>query len=231
MASHYVGNDHSAEMPVARVVPPLAPARSGEDGSALPAFIAQSVDTPWWQDAKVTTPALLGAVVVVALLLCIVVGTVNRANRRVCAVLRDNANALAALAVAKADQLSTSEAADLAAAVAAQMNRAYYEQLIAAVERELAGHGYRFGHDAFREATLPLDVLLEASKVFARAQIKYLYPLISDADVDKRVEEYQEDGYSEKFVRSIVEAMRGQGRFVETVPLASEQARSSMEHV
>jgi len=146
-------------------------------------------------------------------------------------VLRDNANALAALAVAKADQLSTSEAADLAAAVAAQMNRAYYEQLIAAVERELAGHGYRFGHDAFREATLPLDVLLEASKVFARAQIKYLYPLISDADVDKRVEEYQEDGYSEKFVRSIVEAMRGQGRFVETVPLASEQARSSMEHV
>ncbi|XEC85341.2 hypothetical protein AB8807_22030 (plasmid) [Xanthomonas campestris pv. olitorii] len=216
---------------MARVVPPLAPARSDEDGSALPAFIAQSVDTPWWQEAKVTTPALLGAVVVVALLLCVVVATVNRANRRVCAVLRDNANALAALAVAKADQLSTSEAADVAAAVAAQMNRAYYEQLIAAVEHALAGRGYRFGHDAFREATLPLYVVLEASRVFVRAQIKYLYPLIRDADLDKKIEEYQEDGYSEKFVRSIVEAMRGQGRFVEAVSLASEQARSSMESV
>lgn len=43
------------------------------------------------------------------------------------------------------------------------------------------------------------------------------------------VEAYQEAGYSEKFVRSIVEAMRG--RFVETVPLASERARSSMESV
>ncbi|KND57275.1 hypothetical protein BSCH_00317c [Candidatus Paraburkholderia schumanniana] len=101
-----------------------------------------------------------------------------------------------------------SESADVAAAVSAQMNGAYYEQLIAAVERALAGHGYKFGHDAAREVTLPLDVVLEASKVFAKTQIKYLYPLISNADLDEKIEAYQEDGYSEKFVRSIIEAMR-----------------------
>lgn len=230
MAKQYLGNDHAVEMPVERVVP-LAPARSDEDGPALPAFATQPVDTPWWQDAKMTTPVVLGAVVIVALLLCIVAVSVNRTSRRICAVLRDNANALAAIAIAKADQVSTSESADVAAVVATQVNRAYYEQLIAAVERALAGHGYRFGHDASREVTLPLDVVDEAAKVFARTQIKYLYPLISDADLDEKIEAYQEDGYSEKFVRSIIEAMRGEGRFVETVPLPSERVGLFTESV
>ncbi|WP_321959327.1 hypothetical protein [Burkholderia cenocepacia] len=236
MTSQFVAKEHLAKVTGNRVVTlepryPLEPPYSDDADSALPSFIGRPIDTPWWQEASVTAPMFLGAIVVVAVALCILIVSVSRANRRVSAMLRDTANTLATLAVAKADRVPVSDSAGVATAVSEQVAAAYYQELIAAVEHALSSHGYRFGHDALREVTLPIDVVLDVSKAFAKAQIKFLYPLISDTDLEKKVVVYREDGYSEKFVRSIVEAMRGQGRFVEMAPLAMERDGSFLEIV
>ncbi|MBN3780509.1 hypothetical protein G3O06_23630 [Burkholderia sp. Ac-20345] len=133
------------------------------------------------------------------------------------------ATASAAEAVSEASAMTYR--ADIAKAVGDRANAVYWEQLIAAVGRSMAGAGYVFGSKQDVEVTLPYSVLMSAADAFSRARTEFLCPYMSPDDIEKCVRWNREDGFSVKYVATIIDAMRDAGRYVQQLSEAEVLAR------
>ncbi|RQU83889.1 hypothetical protein [Burkholderia cenocepacia] len=107
---------------------------------------------------------------------------------------------------------------DIAKAVHEQVNVAFYRALIEAVEGAIASAGFKFGNERAAEVPLPYSVLLTAADALSKARTELLQPYISPDRLRGIAESDRDDGFSLKYVTSIIDAMRACGRYVQQGP-------------
>ncbi|WP_175771850.1 hypothetical protein [Burkholderia ambifaria] len=142
------------------------------------------------------------------------------------AITRAGDTALPADTASKIAPMPTS--GDIAKAVHEHANIAFYEALINAVENAIGAAGFTFGNDRSAEAPLPYSVLLKAADALSMARTEFMQPYTSPDALTKRVEWDREDGYSLKYVTTIIDAMRSSGRYVQL--LAEADCRVAVDN-
>lgn len=166
----------------------------------------------WWlTDVGI---AFLGIAAVDLLVIAIGATMVLLFARSLIAEFQKLTNSLSAI-LQHFEKQRTPARASLAASVHAHMNVAYYQELIAAVEHAMLRNGFKFGQETENEVSLPLDVVRDLCKEFTKAQTKHMHSV--DQDIEDRIKRDEETGYSEKYVRGIIAALREQGQFVERI--------------
>ncbi|WP_321874479.1 hypothetical protein [Burkholderia ubonensis] len=161
----------------------------------------------------------LGAVIVCAFLGCVIDMALSAIGARVIGKQSRSKHTVVNKAASHAElepqAPSLPSSADIAKAVHEHANIAYYQSLISAVEGAMLTAGFKFANKRTAEVQLPYSVLLKAADALSMARTEFMQPYIEPDRLNQRVEWDREDGYSLRFVTTIIDAMRSSGRYVQ----------------
>ncbi|KWN82984.1 hypothetical protein [Burkholderia stagnalis] len=157
---------------------------------------------------------IIGAIVVCVAITFVITWALDKLGK--CFFMAEAKNDIAdGAAVRPASKAAPAPAADVAKAVHEHANIAFYRSLISAVEGAILAAGFKFGDEPAAEVQLPYSVLLKAADELSMARTEFMQPYISPDRMRQRVELDRDDGYSLRFVTSIINAMRDTGRYVQ----------------
>jgi hypothetical protein len=102
-------------------------------------------------------------------------------------------------------------------------NEEYFEHILAGFQFAASEKGYRFVEGG-KQRVLAEDEQEHFRRAIVRARLRFLMPKISAYDLDRLVERDSEDGYSEQWLASVLNALEKRGIVMEKIDPAAVES-------